>query len=216
MVLYVDPHVLEQHTLEPHLKWVVWSAVNLPRLFTHHVVFRLKGFLSRKGVFGGQWDLKSKPFEEREEFQLMKDLYECLPDYRQSFWYQRGLQAISEKGQFSHKDLVAQDPAELDRLFEGYLIKILATMRQEGYRQREGADYPEAMIGRDGTLIKTAHGTHRLAAAKVVGAAGVFPVKVMGVHRQWLAAVLAASSSNEAEAVSAALKEIERRYQAGT
>jgi hypothetical protein len=214
-VLYINPHALELHTLEPHLKWVVWSAVNLPHPVNHYFVFRLKGFLARKGVFRGRWDLKGRPFVEREEFILMKDLQESLPDYRRSIWYRRAAQAISQKGQYAHKELVAHNLAELVQVFKGYLIKILATMKQEGYRQREGADYPEAMIGRDGTLIKTAHGTHRLAAAKVVGATGVFPVKVIGVHRQWLSAVCGDSSCDHSEAVSNALKEIEQRYQAG-
>ncbi|WP_276154777.1 MULTISPECIES: hypothetical protein [unclassified Sulfitobacter] len=214
-VMYINPHALALHTLEPHLKWVVWSAENLPRFANRYFVFRLKGFLARKGVFRGNWDLKSRPFVERDEFQLMADLYESLPDFRQSAWYKRAKQMITTTGRFSHKDCLAHDLVELDQVFEGYLVHLLLTMKSEGYRQREGADYPEAMIGRDGTLIKTAHGTHRLCAAKIVGAPGLFPVKVVGVHREWLSMLLAGSNGNQSEVVSDALREVEQRYRAG-
>jgi hypothetical protein len=214
-VLYINPQALELHTLEPHLKWVVWSAEHLPRYITHHFVFRLKAFVSRKGVFRGCWDVNSKPFIERDEFRLMKDLHESLPDFRQSIWYKRAAQAISTTGRFSHKGCMAHNLVQLDQVFEGYLIDILASMQKQGYRQREGADYPQAMIGRDGTLIKTAHGTHRLCAAKVVGAPGLFPVKVVGVHREWARSVIAGKSGNRVEMMARALKEIEQRYRVG-
>ncbi len=214
-VLYVNPQALEQHTLDPHLKWVVWSAKNLPGFVNQYFMFRLKGFLARKGVFKGSWDLNSKPFVEREEYRLMKDLHESLPNFQQSIWYKRGAQEIAKTGRFSHKDRVAHDLVQLDRVFEGYLIDILTTMEKEGYRQREGADYPEAMIGRDGTLIKTAHGTHRLAAAKVVGAPGLFPVKVVGVHHEWARSVTTGKGDSRFEMIAHALKEIEQRYRVG-
>jgi hypothetical protein len=142
----------------------------------------------------------------------MKDLYESLPNFRQSIWYKRAEQSISKTGKYSHKNLVARDLLQLDQVFEGYLIDMLISMKKEGYCHREGADFPEAMVGRDGTLIKRAHGTHRLAAAKVVGAPGLFPVKVVGVHRQWVSAVSAGRGSDRSAVIAHALKEVEARY----
>jgi hypothetical protein len=209
VVLEVNPHRVELHTLEPHLPWVVWSAQNLPQPVYRHGVLRLKYLLGRRGVYRGTWDLRARPFEQREEYRLVADLYQSLPEYRRSRWYQQGLEVIGAGGVFTHKTEAARDVAELDALFEGYLVDLLETMAREGYRQRPGADLPEAMIGRDGTLIKTAHGTHRLASAKAAGASGLFPLRVIGVHRRWLAAL--PDGGSEA-AIAAALSEIEARY----
>lgn len=216
-VLEVSPHAIEQHTLEPHLSWVVWSAQNLPGAVNRHAVLRLKYLLGRKGVFGGTWDIKSQPFTRRAEYTLIEDLYRSLPEFRQSLWYQQAMETIRRHGVFSHKTEIARDAAQLDALFGGYLVDLLETMRREGYRQREGADLPEAMIGRDGTLIKTAHGTHRLAAAKVTGATGLFPVRVIGAHRLWIASLAAREGYSGPrrmgqEVVARALAEIEARY----
>jgi hypothetical protein len=212
-VLHISPHVLDQHTLEPNLKWVVWSATHLPHYVNRNFVFRLKHLLGQKGIFGGSWDIKSKPFKEREEFGLIKDLHDSLPNFRQSIWYKRGEQAIENTGQFSHKTLVARNLLQLDEIFEEYLVEMLASMKRDGYRHREGTDFPEGMIGRDGNLIKTAHGTHRLAAAKVVGAPGLFPIRVIGIHRLWLSTLSDGRGDNRTQAIANSLKELEKNYQ---
>ncbi|MEQ9258495.1 MAG: hypothetical protein RIG84_05310 [Roseovarius sp.] len=211
-MIQVDPQKLEQHTLEPNIRWFVWAQINLPRAFNRAVTYRLKYLLGRRGVFGGDWDLRSRPFTEREEFRLVRSLWESLPDYRASAWYAKAREEIAQRGAFSHKGHVARTEAELDALFASELAPLLTSMAEHGYRQREGADLPEAMIGRDGTLIKTSHGTHRLAAAKAVGAAGLFPLHVVGVHRDWLRRVAEQPDMPRAEAVQRAVDDIERRY----
>ena len=211
-ILYISPHALNQHTLEPNLRMVVWSAINLPDYINQKLVLRLKYLLGRKGVFGGSWDIKSQPFSKREEFQLIDDLNLNLSNFKQSTWYGRGQQIIEQGGVFSHKDQVAHNMQQLDEVFEGYLIELLTSMKREGYRHRDGADYPEAMIGRDGTLIKTAHGTHRLAAAVVTGAKGLFPVKVIGVHRLWLSALPEQPGGVRSDEIAHSLKMIEQKY----
>lgn len=211
-ILYVNPHSINQHALEPNLTWVVWSAVHLPKYVNQKLVFRLKYILGRKGVFGGNWDINSKPFIEREEFRLMNDLKNSLPNFRQSIWYKHGVLAIEKTGRFTHKNLIAFDLLQLDQIFEEYLVQMLLSMKRYGYRQGEGVDFPEGMIGRDGTLIKTAHGTHRLAAAKVSGAQGLFPIKVIGIHRLWLSALLESLEDDPSNVVARSLADIEARY----
>ncbi|MFC6638106.1 hypothetical protein [Sulfitobacter sediminilitoris] len=192
---------------------MVWSALNLPRIVHQGFVLRLKYLLGRKGVFGGRWDLNSKPFTEREEYALIEDLNQSLPQYQNSIWYQQGEKAVSSKGVFAHKTETAHSTKELDAVFSDYLVPLLTSMKQEGYQQRPGADLPEGMIGRDGALIKTAHGTHRLAAAKVTGASGVFPIKVIGVHRLWLARILERQDGAAPAVIEQALQSIQERYQ---
>jgi len=211
-ILYINPHSLDQHTLEPNLKWVVWSALHLPHFVNRTVVFRLKYLLGRKGVFGGNWDLKRQSFSEREEFRLIDDLNRNLPDFQHSVWYRQGREAIENGGTFVHKNLVARTAQQLDEIFADYLVALLETMKQEGYRHRAGADFPGGMIGRDGTLIKTAHGTHRLAAAKATGASGLFPIKVIGVHRLWLSGLRERSGESRNDMIERALRPIEEQY----
>ncbi|WP_422175925.1 hypothetical protein [Aestuariivita sp.] len=145
----------------------------------------------------------------REEFLLIADLNSVLSDFRSSLWYAQGRDAIARGQRFSHKDRVATTLPELDEIFSGYLVPLLETMQRDGYVQRPGTDLPEAMIGRDGTLIKTAHGTHRLASAKVCGVTQGFPVKVVGVHRIWLDSL----PDKNPDQIKSALKQIEAAYQ---
>lgn len=212
IILHVNPHKLDQHTLEPNLKWAVWSAIHLPESLHRKVVLRLKYLLGRKGVFRGNWDLERQPFSKREEFQLIHDLNESLPNFRQSVWYKKGRETIENGSAFVHKNLTASTTKQLDEIFDDYLVKLLVSMKLEGYHQRVGADVPEGMIGRDGTLIKTAHGTHRLAAAKVVGASGLFPIKVVGVHRLWLSGIPERSDASRQDVISQSVKNIEEKY----
>lgn len=190
----------------------MWSALHLPSFVNRTFVFRLKYLLGRKGVFGGDWDLKSQPFSEREEYRLIDDLHQSLPDFRNSLWYRQGRETVENGGTFAHKNLVARTTPELDRIFVEYLVALLEDMKLEGYRHRAGADFPEGMIGRDGTLIKTAHGTHRLAAAKATGAVGLFPIKVIGVHPLWLSSLRQRSGESRSDMIDRALKHIEEQY----
>lgn len=211
-LIQVNPDKLVQHTLEPHLRWFVWAQVHLPQHLNRSLTYRLKYLLGRRGVFGGDWDMQSRPFAEREEFRLVSNLAESLPDYRASDWYAMAARQIARSGAFAHKSHVVRTTQELDALFSRELVPLLTSMAEHGYRHHEGADLPEAMIGRDGTLIKTSHGTHRFAAIKAVRGGGLFPLRIVGVHRDWLKAVLQASDDPPEAAIRQAVAEIEQRY----
>lgn len=89
---------------------------------------------------------------------------------------------------------------------------MLNTMRAEGYHQREGADYPDAMVSRNGEIIKTLHGTHRFAAALATGSEAPFPLRIVGVHRKWWQSRRGAGYPRSRAGLSSALRQLEKSY----
>lgn len=212
VLIHVNPHKLDQHTFEPHLWWVVWAAQNLPGGFNRRITFRLKWLLGYAGIFGGNWDLRSQSFTNRIEYIFIHDLFEKLPFYRSSQWYIDAREQLVSSGEFSHKSFQVNSVEQLDELFEKYLIELIASMQSKGYNHEHGADYPQGMIGRNGELIKTAHGTHRLAAAKATNAPGLFPIQVCGVHRLWFNDMKRRFGEDASRDLGKAIQEIEINY----
>ncbi|EKE43164.1 hypothetical protein OCGS_2755 [Oceaniovalibus guishaninsula JLT2003] len=211
-LLHVDPHRLERYVDEPHQNWYLWSAQHLPRFLHRNAVVRVKYLLGRKGVFGGNWDLESRLLPELPSYRLVEDLHRVLPDFRKSLWYARGLEALDRGRPFVHKTLTARTVPELDRIFVENLVALIETMKKDGYRQVQGADLPGGMIGRDGALLKGNRGRHRLAAAQVTGASGLYPIEVTGVHRLWLAGRQRRNGESRNAMLVREFAQVEKRY----
>ena len=67
--------------------------------------------------------------------------------------------------------------------FEDYLLSMFDSIRLHGWIDH-AHEYPWGYIARDGNLIKTGSGCHRLAIFKVLDTNHLFPLKIAGVHKK--------------------------------
>lgn len=181
---------------------------NAPRKFmTLHVapgdiarVVAVAGFEdSRKGspavLLGGDWDLSTVPWEERHENELDRILPGVQARVRDGVsWQETGLhdrleRLIARYGSYDRcrsRDDVIRRYAALDALIDFARQNGRLRRRSEigpSFREFGGID---VVIGREGEVLKSGGGGHRLAVAKVLDLAAI-PVCVNLVHPQAVA-----------------------------
>nr|WP_306267793.1 hypothetical protein [Pararhizobium sp. IMCC3301] len=64
------------------------------------------------------------------------------------------------------------------------MLRLITSLEQEGYDVGKGKDYGTALIGKDGSIHKSASGDHRFYFARVLGIKPV-PLAISGVHEDW-------------------------------
>ena len=77
--------------------------------------------------------------------------------------------------------------AEIMAFLKAYVGGLFDSMEREGYIIGR-ADTGTAVIGPEGEIVKAAAGSHRFAAARVLGVAPV-PLRIMGVDAGWARSV---------------------------
>lgn len=186
-VIWVRPADIQGHAMQPFKKYrpLLDACRRLPVRTPYRCLNVVYQWSKKRLIHDGDWDLKCEPIEETEAYRNLLSLYRVLPNFRDSGWYAQALRELEVSGVFSHKYHVATEPADVDRVFQEVLIPLLFSMKAQGYVQHDGDDIPEGMISRHGELIKTEKGRHRLAAARIVGADTLYPLKIVAVHRRW-------------------------------
>jgi hypothetical protein len=163
----------------------------------------------RPFVLAGNWDRRAEAIDDNEKFRLVCDLVRHRGDFRASLLYRQMLRRI-EAGKVAHyKKTRVASVDELDRFVGGYLIGLIDSLAQDGYRaelaDRKGGF---AMVGRDGELIKGLSAQHRFYAIRALGGALV-PLRVHCVHPLWLQRIQA----TDAHEIVVELKRIEAAHQ---
>lgn len=163
----------------------------------------------RRRFIGGTWDEAVERFEEHGSYQRLQSLWASLPDYQESAWYQEVLEDIASRGGHTHKGHRVTSESEAQELFEGSLIPMLYSFRDEGYREQEGEEVPRAMIGRGGRLVKISIGRHRLAAAQITGSPGAFPLRIVAIHRDVLKEQRRGGARSRRQAIERCLEQVQ-------
>lgn len=111
----------------------------------------------------GRWDLRVFPFRDHETHVLMRTM--LANDFAPDACHQALVEYYRRRG---HGDGAAPKAA---RKLENYIRQYSAVardMRENGYRPDLARDEIGLAIGRDGRLIKTSGGNHRLALAMLL------------------------------------------------
>ena len=139
----------------------------------------------------------------------MRELFEQQLPYRESAFYRRMLGELERDG-ITHAPKLGS-LAEVDAYFER-LENLYRSMREHGF-QRRSADRVQQdreitiRVGRDGSLIKSGEGTHRLALARLLRIERV-PVVVDLVHSQWVKGCMRRFEAAPVQAVRAGLESL--------
>ena len=129
----------------------------------------------------GGWDLRCQPFEEHPTYRFLQAFYRSGFDPAATERYHELLrraraERADRRGEIQAHEAVAGYFERRRALFE--------SMAHEGYQAGMARDEIGIAIGRDGRLIKTANGNHRMAVAQLLGLASV-TVELRYVHERW-------------------------------
>jgi len=126
----------------------------------------------------GGWDLRCQPFEEHPTFRFLQDFYRSGFDPAATGRYQELLRRARAS---------RDDENRAQEAVAGYFERrraLFESMARDGYRAGMARDEIGIAIGRDGRLIKTANGNHRMAVAQLLGLEEV-TVELRYVHERW-------------------------------
>lgn len=137
-----------------------------------------------KFIADGDWDLRSKPFNE---LPVIRQLFADGKPPQQTDEYQRYLKRIQD-GQLTWTR-GCRNETELDRYYDD-LVQAYTDIRDNGYRtQKElgesGVDEIRVCVDREGAICVFGGGTHRLSIARFLDLE-VVPVTLKRVHASWI------------------------------
>ena len=70
----------------------------------------------------------------------------------------------------------------MDNLFSECLIPLINSISTHGWDSEITDEIPTGMIGRDGSIIKSGFGCHRLAIMQSITIESKYPIKIVAIH----------------------------------
>lgn len=147
------------------------------------VLYSLEPFRIRAGLLR-----KLTPVEDVATYRKVADAIACRDDPARSIWFKELMAELERTGVAGHKQLRFRTEAEVRGFFEGYVAGLIDSMEQSGYDVAKGADTGTAMIGADGSILKSDAGNHRFCVARLLGVPLV-PMEILGAHEAWMDAM---------------------------
>lgn len=130
----------------------------------------------------GDWDLCCRAFRDHPTFRFIQELYQSGFDAAATQRYRELCKRASERnGGESPNDQRSMDEMIEDVDRQRALFK---SMQRDGYRSGMARHEIGFAIARDGRLIKTANGNHRLAVAQLLELESV-TMDLRYVHERW-------------------------------
>lgn len=165
LVVNIDPRTLVQFTMHPP------GTVRKPAKSAF--------------IWNGDWDLYRIDLRNDYAIKLIRDLDKHRNDLTKTDKYKELIQRIQSGKPFkSHQEGVfLNTPERVIEYLKVYLY-FLDNMAANGYEYSRAKDHPGVAISRDGRLLKTKRGAHRLAMAQHLGMTSI-PVEVRYVHKIW-------------------------------
>ena len=181
-ILKVNPSLINKYSLPPNWWW--YRAID-KRIKNIYIKKYLNNLALGKMYYGGNWDLKSKPFDKTHWYIRVKNLKDNLDNLEASLWYQIIMKEISLNGYYLHKKIKIKNKSETINFLENHVISLVNSLKDRQFIQNDFNDVPHVMIGRNGELIKSGHGCHRLAIIKAFEIKCEFPIQITGVHKKF-------------------------------
>lgn len=130
----------------------------------------------------GDWDLRCRAFQNHPTFRFMREFYQSGFDPAATERYK----ALCNRAQQRVEARSPDEQRSLEDMTE-YVDKqraLFESMRREGYRAGMARDEIGFAIARDGRLIKTANGNHRMVVAQLLELDSV-TMELRYVHERW-------------------------------
>jgi len=181
-IIWVDPLTINYFQLPPHYWWYGRIQSYPIPVFLKEISDSTYNRLTENIWYSGSWDLKAEKFREKDWFVLINNLVQNKKDFKKSDWYHHAKKSIYSSGVFIHKKLYIKNLSELDIFFSEYLIPLIDSLSENGWDSKISDEIPTGMIGRDGSLIKSGYGCHRLAILQSVNNNFKYPMRIVAIH----------------------------------
>lgn len=153
-----------------------------------------------------------QPVGQGAKYRLVSDFAAHRQRPQDSLWFAQLSEALRDHGMARHKDIVMRSEAEIMDFLKNYVGGLFDSMEREGYIPGRAADTGTAIIGPDGRIVKAAAGSHRFAAARLLGVAPI-PLLILGVDAGWARSV---GADRDPAALIAAIRQVGQAHSADT
>lgn len=181
-IIKVNPFLIKTYSTPPNWWW--FRAID-KRIKNSYVKNYLENIALGKMYYGGNWDLKSIPFHKTHWYLRVNNLKQNIHHFENSIWYQSIMAEINSKGYYFHKKIKIKSKHETITFLKKYVIELIESLKNKQFIQEDVNDIPKILIGRNGELIKSGHGCHRLAIIKSYQIKCEFPVQIIGIHKKF-------------------------------
>lgn len=136
-------------------------------------------------IWDGSWDQRREDLRIGSRYKLISDLDDNRDQLERTVRFKK-LMARIESGDpwMSHQQGVFLNTPEKIHTYLRIYIDFLDDMAANGFDPTRGKDPLGVAISREGRILKTNRGLHRLAMAQRIGLPSI-PVRVRSVHRLW-------------------------------
>jgi hypothetical protein len=182
-IIWVDPARLKLFSPPPN--W--WWYARIEKRLKNKIV---KKFLEKiamgKLFYGGNWDLSAVLFSESEWIKNIRSLRLNFENFENSEWYKYIKFKISKYGFYKYKNKVIKNDQDIAYFFVKYFKEMILSLKDNGFtiNKKYLNDIPKALIGRNGDLIKTGNGCHRLAIIQEFKIKCRYPIQIIGIHKK--------------------------------
>lgn len=182
-IFWIDPRFIKLFSAPPNW-W--WYARLDKRIQNKAIKEFIRNIAMGKVYYGGSWDIKSIPFEKTDWVQKIKDFFSNIKNFQESHWYISMANQINRQGFCYHKNLKIISISELDSFFESHILELIKSLTKNGYLLEDTSsnDVPKVLIGRNGELIKSGNGCHRLAIMQKLDLNFKFPIQIIAIHKK--------------------------------
>ena len=136
-------------------------------------------------LWPGDWDLPTTPLAEAERQRFINDIWQHRLDLSASASYAELMKKLdqSQPMRLHHQGILLNTPERILGYLYHYQL-YMEDMSCFGFKNELGKDRLGVVIDRNGVLIKTNKGLHRLAMAQTLGVQRI-SVRVRAIHQLW-------------------------------
>lgn len=190
LVLWVDPQKIDHHVRSKRpnnikVKEFIRDLKSIPKIakLIERPVLRLTNALESFVIEDTAYE-DLQHFSSVIKYKKVSDFVKNRNNFRNSIWYSDLLLSLQEKGYANHKKIYMYSESEIDHFITSYVLGLINSLEQDGYIGGKGREFGTALIGKDGSIHKSASGNHRFYFSRVLGIKPV-PLVISGVHEDW-------------------------------
>lgn len=182
-IIWVNPFLLKLFSAPPNWWWYARIEKRLKNKIAKKM---LEKIAMGKLFYGGDWDLTATLFNESDWIKNIRSLRLNYKNYKNCSWYKLIKSEIYSNGFFKYKNKIIKNDEDLKFFFENYLEEMITSLKMNGFivSDNHSEDIPKALIGRNGDLIKTGNGCHRLAIIQEFEIKCNYPIQIVGIHKE--------------------------------
>jgi len=181
-VIWVKPSEINYFQVPPHWWWYGRIQAYPAPSFIKSTSKYFYNKLTDNIWHSGSWDIEAKKFTETDWFIFISDLIDNRNNFKSSRWYIHAARLIGSNGVYIYKKKHIRTLPELDIFFYEYMDPLITSLSTYGWSSEISDEVPTGMIGRNGQIIKSGNGCHRLAILKAIDSKDKYPLRIVSIH----------------------------------